>query len=53
MRDVTTNSGNASIVRAIIALGGSLGLAVIAEGVESTEQTEYLRALGCDPSRAI
>ena len=48
VRDVTTNSGNASIVRAIIALGRSLGLEVIAEGVESPEQAEYLRALGCD-----
>jgi diguanylate cyclase (GGDEF)-like protein len=48
VRDVTTNSGNASIVRAIIALGHSLGLDVLAEGVESPEQAEYLRALGCD-----
>jgi len=48
VRDVTTNSGNASIVRAIIALGRSLGLEVLAEGVELPEQAEYLRALGCD-----
>ena len=48
VRDVTTNSSNASIVRAIIALGRSLGLDVLAEGVESPEQAEYLRALGCD-----
>ncbi|MCK7576416.1 MAG: EAL domain-containing protein [Chromatiales bacterium] len=48
VRDVTTNSSNASIVRAIIALGRSLGLEVIAEGVESSEQAEYLRTLGCD-----
>jgi EAL domain-containing protein (putative c-di-GMP-specific phosphodiesterase class I) len=48
VRDVTTNSGNASIVRAIIALGHSLGLGVLAEGVESVNQADYLRALDCD-----
>ncbi|HET6718809.1 MAG TPA: EAL domain-containing protein, partial [Rhodocyclaceae bacterium] len=32
VRDMTTNSGNAAIVRAIIALGHSLGLEIIAEG---------------------
>jgi len=48
VHDITTNTGNASIVRAIIALGHSLGLEVIAEGVEVLEQASYLRSLGCD-----
>ncbi len=48
VRDMTTSSGNASIVRAIIALGHSLGLEVIAEGVEDVGQARYLRALQCD-----
>ena len=48
VRDMTTNSSNASIVRAIIALGHSLGLNVVAEGVESAEQANYLLALGCN-----
>ncbi len=48
VRDVTTNSGNASIVKAIIALGHSLGLEIIAEGVETQAQADYLRALQCD-----
>lgn len=48
VRDMTTNSGNASIVRAIIALGHSLGLEVIAEGVEEAGQARYLRSLQCD-----
>jgi EAL domain-containing protein (putative c-di-GMP-specific phosphodiesterase class I) len=48
VRDMTTNSGNASIVKAIIALGHSLGLGVIAEGVEDPEQERYLRSLQCD-----
>ena len=46
--DVTINRSNASIVRAIIAMGHSLGLRVIAEGVEQREQAAYLAALDCD-----
>jgi len=48
VRDMTTNPGNASIVKAIIALGHSLGLEVIAEGVEDPGQARYLRSLQCD-----
>lgn len=38
----------ASIVRAIVALAHSVGLQVVAEGVEAAEQLERIRALGCD-----
>lgn len=48
IHNMTTNSGNASIVRAIIGLGHSLGLEVIAEGVEDMGQARYLRSLQCD-----
>ena len=48
VRDMTTNSGNALIVKAIIALGHSLGLEIIAEGVEDQGQARYLRSLQCD-----
>jgi EAL domain-containing protein (putative c-di-GMP-specific phosphodiesterase class I) len=48
VRDVTSNPGNASIVMAIIALGHSLGLEVIAEGVEDEDQASHLRARACD-----
>jgi len=48
VRGVTTNSGDALIVKAVIALGHSLGLEVIAEGVEDAGQARYLRSLHCD-----
>lgn len=47
VRDMLDDPQNASIVRAIIALGESLGLAVIAEGVESGPQRDALLGLGC------
>jgi EAL domain-containing protein (putative c-di-GMP-specific phosphodiesterase class I) len=39
---------NAEIVRTIITLARSLEMDVVAEGVETTEQLEQLRLLGCD-----
>jgi EAL domain-containing protein (putative c-di-GMP-specific phosphodiesterase class I) len=43
-----TESGDRAIVRSIIALGRSLGLQVVAEGVETAEQMQMLREFGCD-----
>jgi diguanylate cyclase (GGDEF)-like protein len=48
VKNITTNAGNASIVKAIVAMGHSLGLEIIAEGVESNEQALYLSGMGCD-----
>ncbi len=39
---------DASIVRAIVSLAHNLRLKVVAEGVESSEQLEFLKTLGCD-----
>lgn len=47
MKDVLTNTNDASVVRSIIALGGSLGLQVVAEGVETLGQRDFLSAAGC------
>ncbi|MCC6533899.1 MAG: EAL domain-containing protein [Burkholderiales bacterium] len=47
VRDVIDNPEDAAIIAAIIALGNSLGLAVVAEGVESEEQAALLHARGC------
>jgi diguanylate cyclase len=48
INELTSNSADASIVRAIISLAHSLKLKVVAEGVETAEQLECLRELGCD-----
>jgi len=45
--DVTENPEDASLVQAITALAYSLGLKVIAEGVETQEQYMFLKALRC------
>ena len=48
VRDLLTDPDDAVISQAIVALGHNLGLKVIAEGVESAGQRDYLASLGCD-----
>jgi diguanylate cyclase (GGDEF)-like protein/PAS domain S-box-containing protein len=48
IRDITTDPEDAMITLAIIGLGHSLRLKVVAEGVETQEQLELLAANGCD-----
>jgi EAL domain-containing protein (putative c-di-GMP-specific phosphodiesterase class I) len=46
--DVCKDPHDTAIVRAIISLGHALDLTVIAEGVETQQQLQYLSALGCN-----
>ncbi|WP_169260716.1 bifunctional diguanylate cyclase/phosphodiesterase [Aromatoleum diolicum] len=48
VRDCPDDRNDASLVEAIINMAHSLDLRVTAEGVETVEQREFLRALGCD-----
>jgi diguanylate cyclase len=46
--ELISRADDASIVRAIVSLAHSLRLKVVAEGVETSEQLDVLRSLGCD-----
>jgi diguanylate cyclase (GGDEF)-like protein len=48
VRDVLTDANDATIARTIVNLGQSLGLAVIAEGVETEAQRDFLASHSCD-----
>jgi diguanylate cyclase (GGDEF)-like protein len=48
VRGLPEDSENAAIVMAVIQMAHALGLTVVAEGVETPQQAEFLRAAGCD-----
>ncbi|MEH2256405.1 putative bifunctional diguanylate cyclase/phosphodiesterase [Nostoc sp.] len=48
VQDVTSNADSAAVTNAIIALAKSLRLNITAEGVETQEQLDYLKMLGCE-----
>ena len=48
IRDLATNSQDKAIASAIIAMGRTLSMTVVAEGVETLEQQEFLRDQACD-----
>jgi EAL domain-containing protein (putative c-di-GMP-specific phosphodiesterase class I) len=51
VRQITKTPNETSIVTAIIGMGKSLKLRVIAEGVETVEELKFLEALGCDEAQ--
>ena len=44
----SSTQSDEAIIRAIVAMGGALGLAVVAEGVETETQANFVRDAGCD-----
>ncbi|MBI2313460.1 MAG: EAL domain-containing protein [Betaproteobacteria bacterium] len=48
INDIATNADSFAVVKGIIALAHSLGLQVVAEGVETEEQLQFLSLLKCD-----
>jgi diguanylate cyclase (GGDEF)-like protein len=53
VQEVLSDSEDAAIVSAIIAMAHSLGLQVVAEGVETAGQLEFLRDKGCDEAQGF
>jgi EAL domain-containing protein (putative c-di-GMP-specific phosphodiesterase class I) len=48
VRDILTDPNDAAIARTVVALGHGMGLKVLAEGVETADQRNYLTSIGCD-----
>ena len=53
IRDATTDPNDAEIIRAIVAMARSLELEVIAEGVETTAQFDFLKESGCGAAQGF
>lgn len=53
IRDLPSDPNASSIVGAIMAMGRSLGLLIMAEGVETAEQADFLRGIGCEGAQGF
>jgi diguanylate cyclase (GGDEF)-like protein/PAS domain S-box-containing protein len=51
IRDITVDGDDAAITQAVVSMGHSLSLSVVAEGVETRKQFELLKAFGCDAAQ--
>lgn len=50
---LTAAENSSELISSLVQLGRSLGIAVVAEGVETEEQRAYLRELGCDTAQGL
>lgn len=48
IKDLATSSKDAAVIQAIVALGHGLSLEVVAEGVETLQQWQFLKSINCD-----
>src|SRR5690606_16112686 len=53
VRDLASDSTDAAIINAIIAMAHSLGARVVAEGIENAQQLAYLRQRQCDEGQGF
>jgi len=53
VRDLPNDEEDAAITRAVVAMARSLGLHVVAEGVETASQRDFLRGLGCEQAQGL
>jgi len=53
VRDMAVDVNDAAIVSAIVGIGRSLGLHLVAEGIETAEQLDCLRTLGCEAGQGF
>ena len=53
VKGIPGDKKNGAITQAIISMGHSLGLTVVAEGVETREQAEYLQSMWCDEAQGF
>jgi diguanylate cyclase (GGDEF)-like protein len=53
VRDMAVDANDAAIVSAIVGIAKSLGLHLVAEGIESAEQLDCLRRLGCEAGQGF
>jgi EAL domain-containing protein (putative c-di-GMP-specific phosphodiesterase class I) len=53
VRDVPHRADSAAVVRAVLGLAGALGITTTAEGVETAEELDWLRAQGCQEGQGF
>ncbi|MCU1485578.1 MAG: morA [Actinomycetia bacterium] len=53
VHDMTHDPGSVTLIEAIIAMGSALGLRIVAEGIETRDQEEQLRRMGCQEAQGF